>query len=98
LFLHGNGRALLKEESAPFRMRVPCGRQRNYLEALSHYGGAPDGPVIGRIYKQAFSPSGTPWFWGLLIYPAMAADRGTEETREAAMAALKARWVQRVAG
>jgi hypothetical protein len=60
--------------------------------------GAADGPVIGRIYKQDFSPSGTPWFWGLLILPAMAADRGTAETREAAMAELKARWLERMAG
>jgi hypothetical protein len=59
--------------------------------------GAADGPVIGRIYKQDFSPSGTPWFWGLLMYPAMAADRGMAETREAAMAELKARWLERMA-
>jgi hypothetical protein len=59
--------------------------------------GAPDGPVIGRIYKQAFSCA-TLGFWGLLKFPAMAADTGMAETREAAMAALKARWVKRIAG
>jgi hypothetical protein len=53
--------------------------------------GAPNGPVIGRIYKKTHSPSGTPWFWGLMLFPAMPADHDEEETREAAMAAFKAR-------
>ena len=57
--------------------------------------GAPDGRPVGRIYKMVHSPSGTPWFWALNIFPALAADGGTEATREAAMAALKARWERR---
>ncbi len=53
---------------------------------------APDGPVIGRIYKMVHSPSGTPWFWALNLFPAVAADSGAAETREVAMAACKERW------
>jgi hypothetical protein len=55
--------------------------------------GAPDGPVIGRIYKVSFLPSGTPWFWRLLIFPAIA-DSGAAETLEPAMAAVKAQWLK----
>jgi hypothetical protein len=47
-----------------------------------------------RIYKQAYSPD-TPWFWALNLFPAMPADSGTEEPREAAMATLKAQWLRR---
>ncbi len=57
--------------------------------------GSADGPVIGRIYKKTFSPSGTPWFCSLMLFPAVPADRGEEETREAAMAALKEQWILR---
>lgn len=53
---------------------------------------APDGPVIGRIYKMVQSPSGKPWFWALNLFPAVAADSGAAETREVAMAACKERW------
>jgi hypothetical protein len=39
--------------------------------------GSADGPVIGRIYKKkTFSPSRTPWFCSLMLFPAVPADRG----------------------
>jgi hypothetical protein len=48
-----------------------------------------DGAVVGRIFKSAGAPVGTPWFWTL-------ADRtpthGYEPTREAAMAAFAKSW------
>jgi hypothetical protein len=57
--------------------------------------GAPDGPVAGRIYKQVFSPSSTPWFWAVQLFPAVGSDSGMEATREEAMAAFKAQWIER---
>jgi hypothetical protein len=57
--------------------------------------GAPDGPVIGRIYKLAVAPTGNWWFWAVQLFPATAADSGTAETREAAMAEFKAQWMRR---
>jgi hypothetical protein len=56
--------------------------------------GAADGPVIGRIY---LSPARQqdPWFWGITLFPASAADSGFAGTREEAMAKLKVRWVMR---
>jgi hypothetical protein len=33
--------------------------------------------LISRIYKQAYSRSGTPWFWALSLFPAVAADSDT---------------------
>jgi hypothetical protein len=58
-------------------------------------GGA-DGPVIGRIYRSTQSPEATPWFWTIIETPVTTADRDYAETREAAMAALKARWIARL--
>ena len=57
--------------------------------------GSPDGPVVGRIYKLSVAPTGNWWFWAVQLFPAVAADSGTGETREAAMAAFKAQWMQR---
>jgi hypothetical protein len=57
--------------------------------------GSRTGPVIGRIYKTTHSPSGKLWFWGLNLFPAMAADRGHAASREEAMQAIKARWSER---
>jgi hypothetical protein len=57
--------------------------------------GSPEGSVIGRIYKMVHSPSGTPWFWSVLLLPARANDSGTEATREDAMAAFKEQWIAR---
>src|SRR3974390_1554159 len=57
--------------------------------------GAPDGPVVGRIYKLSVAPTGNWWFWAAQLFPAVAADSGTAETREAAMEAFKAQWIQR---
>jgi hypothetical protein len=57
--------------------------------------GAPDGPVVGRIYKLSVAPTGNWWFWAVQLFPAVAADSGTAETREAAMAEFKAHWMQR---
>jgi hypothetical protein len=57
--------------------------------------GAPDGSVIGRIYKKTFSPSGTPWFWTLMLFRPCPPNRGEEAQREVAMAAVKNRWILR---
>jgi hypothetical protein len=57
--------------------------------------GASDGPVVGRIYKLSVAPTGNWWFWALQLFPAVAADSGTVETREAAMAEFKAQWLKR---
>ncbi len=43
--------------------------------------GAPDGPLVGRIYKMVHSPSGTPWSWAVQLFPAVADDTGTGEMR-----------------
>lgn len=65
------------------------------IEDYSVREDSPDGLVIGRIYKKSHSPVGRLWYWALHIFPAVAADHGDEETREAAMAALKAQWLRR---
>jgi hypothetical protein len=57
--------------------------------------GAPDGYVIGRIYKHSHAPTGKWWFWALNLFPAVAADSDSADTREAAMPALKAQWLAR---
>ena len=53
-----------------------------------------DGIVVGRIFKSAAAPVGTPWFWTLAY--AHLEDRtpthGYEATREAAMAAFAKSW------
>jgi hypothetical protein len=53
-----------------------------------------DGVVVGRIFKSAAAPVGTPWFW-TLAYSHLE-DRtpthGYEATREAAMAAFAKSW------
>jgi hypothetical protein len=53
-----------------------------------------DGMVVGRIFKSAAAPVGTPWFW-TLAYSHLE-DRtpthGYEPTREAAMAAFAKSW------
>ena len=54
-----------------------------------------DRRLVGRIYKHSHAPTGNWWFWTVLIFPAMAADSGAAETREEAMAALKAQWMVR---
>ena len=50
--------------------------------------GAPDGPVVGRIYKLSVAPTGHWWFWAVQLFPAVAADSGTAETCEAAKNAV----------
>ena len=57
--------------------------------------GAADGPVVGRIYKLSVAPTGKWWFWAVQLFPAVGADSGTAETREAAMDAFKAQWIAR---
>jgi hypothetical protein len=53
-----------------------------------------DGAVVGRIFKSAAAPVGTPWFW-TLAYSHLE-DRtpthGYEATREAAMTAFAKSW------
>ena len=41
------------------------------------------------------APTGNWWFWAVQLFPAVAANSGTAETREAAMDAFKAQWMQR---
>jgi hypothetical protein len=57
--------------------------------------GSPDGRLVGRIYRLSVAPTGKWWFWAVQIFPAVGADSGTAETREAAMTELKAQWLQR---
>ena len=57
--------------------------------------GAADGPVVGRIYKLSVAPTGNWWFWAVQLFPAVGADSGTAETREAAMAEFKEQWTRR---
>jgi len=54
--------------------------------------GTAAGPVIGRIYR-AGHRAGDQWFWTITTTPSSAANSGYAATREAAMAALKARWM-----
>lgn len=56
---------------------------------------SPDGRLVGRIYKHTSAATGLWWFWAVQIFPAMAADSGNDDTREEAMARLKARWIDR---
>ena len=53
-----------------------------------------EGAVVGRIFKSAAAPVGTPWFWTLAY--AHLEDRtpthGYEPTREHAMAAFAKSW------
>jgi hypothetical protein len=52
-----------------------------------------DGMIIGRIFKTATAPAGTPWMWTLSYGDER--DRtphGYEPTREAAMAAFAKSW------
>jgi hypothetical protein len=57
--------------------------------------GTPGGRLVGRIYKYSHAPTGKWWFWAVQIFPAVASDSGAEDTRDAAMAALKAQWLLR---
>ena len=43
--------------------------------------GASDGPVVGRMYKLSVAPTGNWWFWAVQLFPAVAADSGTAESR-----------------
>ena len=52
---------------------------------------AADGPIVGRIYR-ARHRAGDQWFWGITTTPSSGANNGYAGTREAGMAALKARW------
>jgi hypothetical protein len=55
-----------------------------------------DGKVVGRIFKSAKSPVGTPWMWTLLFgyHEDRTPTHGYEATREAAMAAFAKSWRQ----
>ena len=58
----------------------------------------PNGRTVGRIYKLSVAPAGNRWFWALNPFPAVPADSGTAETREAAMDAFKTQWLRRRSG
>jgi hypothetical protein len=51
----------------------------------------PDGLVIGRIFKAATSPPGTPWMW-TIDYGHRVPPHGYEATREPAMVAFAKSW------
>ena len=53
-----------------------------------------DGKVVGRIFKSAAAPVGTPWFWTLAYahLEGHTLTHGYAETREAAMAAFAKSW------
>ena len=53
-----------------------------------------DGKVVGRIFKSAKSPIGTPWMWTLAysFHKDRTRTHGYEPTREAAMAAFAKSW------
>jgi hypothetical protein len=51
----------------------------------------PDGLVIGRIFKAATSPPGTPWMW-TIAYGDREPAHGYEATREGAMQAFARSW------
>lgn len=50
------------------------------------------GQVVGRLYHTNSTPTQVSWFWSVLITPQPADCRGHEPTKEAAMAAFRARW------
>ena len=53
-----------------------------------------DGVVIGRIFKAAASPVGTPWMWTLIFgyHKDRTPTHGYEATRDGAMAAFAKSW------
>jgi hypothetical protein len=54
-----------------------------------------DGAFVGRIFKAAASPVGTPWMWTILVLEHRencTATHGNEATREDAMAAFAKSW------
>ncbi len=53
-----------------------------------------DGAVVGRIFKAAASPVGTPWMWTLIFgyHEDRTATHGYEATRDGAMAAFAKSW------
>jgi hypothetical protein len=53
-----------------------------------------DGAVVGRIFKAAASPVGSPWMWTLAFghHKDRTPTHGYEPTREAAMAAFAKSW------
>jgi hypothetical protein len=53
-----------------------------------------DGVVVGRIMKAAAAPVGTPWLWTLAFghHEDRTPTRGSEPTREGAMAAFAKSW------
>jgi hypothetical protein len=55
----------------------------------------PNGPLIGRIYELAVAPTGNWWFWAVQLFPPSQPTAARPATREAAMAAFKAQWIQR---
>jgi len=53
------------------------------------------GDIVGRIFKAAASPVGTPWMWTILVLEDRenyTSTHGYEATREDAMAAFAKSW------
>ena len=57
-----------------------------------------EGVVVGRIFKTAAAPVGTPWMWTLAFgnHEDRTPPHGYEATREAAMAAFAKSWRREV--
>jgi hypothetical protein len=64
-----------------------------------HFDVLADGVVVGRIFKAAAAPVGTPWMWtlGFGQHEDRTPTHGFEATREAAMAAFAKSWLRQQA-
>ena len=71
--------------------RRPGGKRRS-ADDYDVHDGAAAARVVGRVCR-AGDRLGEQWFWSITSAPSSAANNGYAGTREAAMAALKARWV-----
>ena len=63
------------------------------LEKAARWRAAPAPSRVALMARLLFATYG--WFWAVQLFPAVAADSGTAETREAAMDAFKAQWIAR---
>jgi hypothetical protein len=65
-------KATLMPEHQLFLIRASKSRRGNMRWSDDDYDvreGAPDGPVVGRIYKLSVAPTGNWWFWAVQLFP-----------------------------